>query len=467
MDTPKISVIIPTYKGANLLVEAIQSVLDQTYPHFELIVVDDASPDNTMQAVTQFNDPRLKYIRHKENQGVNKSRLTGIDASSGEIVTWLDQDDLFHPKKFEMHVAFLMEHPDVGISYNSRFELNHSSMTIRDLWRLSRPLKLCDFVLGFPISPSDMVFTRYWANRKDLWEDNYGISGGEIPFTCRLKFEGCQFGFVDQALNYRRHHTGRIFPNLSALCESELECQELVFDDPRCPPEVLAIKDIAFMNTYLVWSGYAFLQHETSLAQDYLRKAIELNQGILDGNPCGLVREWVRISVADNSLDHESLLRDIFTQLPAELAWLSGQQDWAVAQGYLEKGTRAVIWDRPEEGMEHFDHARRLNAHIGDLFLRELAHSLLNFEHEFGSEAVRVKLQQLAGLLKQFGGHRSVRQLKGYFLVNSAFRDYHAGNFQLVPKNVLAAITNTPGYIANRGVLSILLRASFGRKLVQ
>ena len=89
MSSPKVSVIIPTYGGADHLSEAIQSVLDQTYPHFELFVVNDGSPDNTDEVMAKFADPRLIYRVHAQNQGVDQARKTGLDVSTGDIVAFL------------------------------------------------------------------------------------------------------------------------------------------------------------------------------------------------------------------------------------------------------------------------------------------------------------------------------------------------------------------------------------------
>ena len=68
MTTPLVSVIIPAYRQAEYLGDALRSVLGQTYPNLEAIVVDDASPDNTAQVVAGFQDPRLRYIRHDRNR---------------------------------------------------------------------------------------------------------------------------------------------------------------------------------------------------------------------------------------------------------------------------------------------------------------------------------------------------------------------------------------------------------------
>jgi hypothetical protein len=467
MDTTKVSVIIPTYNGVEFLLQAISSVLDQTYQNFELIVVDDASPDNTADVLKQIYDPRLKYIRHEKNKGVNHSRLTGIYESTGDIVAWLDQDDLFHPKKLEMHVAFLAANPDVGMSYNSRFNIYNCPASIQDIWRQPSNLSLSDLVQGYPISPSEMVLKKAWITSKELWDGNYGISGGEIPFTCRLKFAGCRFGHIDKALNYRRFHSGRKFTNLSARCKSELECQKMAFTDPRCPPEILSIQDIAYSRTYQVFSSIALMQYETDMAQEYLRKAVQLNPSLTIGNPCQLVREWIEFCISDNSTDHETLLRDMFFQLPSELSSLTDQYSWSVAQGYLRKGSRLIIWGQLLDGKYYLDKAKSLGAQVDATYLNSVTDRLINYEHEFGSGSIREIIRTLELNLLKIGGRRAVKRLRGLYLINIAFRDYHSKNFNPVFKNILSAIINDPSYILNRGVMSILLRPISRKNLVQ
>src|SRR4051812_26242675 len=149
MNSPKVSVVIPAYKQAEYLGHTIQSVLAQTYPNFEVIVVNDASPDNTTEVVKQFDDPRLKYIIHEKNQMLPAARNTGMRAATGEIIALLDADDLFHPEKLETHVAYLAQHPEIGVTYNAHFDMDAQEKLL-NLWRPPTEVSLADFVLGFP-----------------------------------------------------------------------------------------------------------------------------------------------------------------------------------------------------------------------------------------------------------------------------------------------------------------------------
>ena len=105
-----ISVIIPTYNRAHCVGEAIQSVLDQTYKNFEIIVVDDGSTDNTQEVLATFGD-KIKVIR-QENRGVSAARNAGIREARGEWLAFLDSDDLWLPEKLAIQMKELSEYPD-------------------------------------------------------------------------------------------------------------------------------------------------------------------------------------------------------------------------------------------------------------------------------------------------------------------------------------------------------------------
>lgn len=118
MGDPLVSVVIPTYNRAGLLQRAIDSVLAQTYENLEIIVVDDASTDNTQDVVTSYDDPRVTYICHETNRHGSAARNTGIEAADGEYVAFLDDDDEWYPEKLERQVATLQDAAeDVGMVY--------------------------------------------------------------------------------------------------------------------------------------------------------------------------------------------------------------------------------------------------------------------------------------------------------------------------------------------------------------
>jgi len=112
-----VSIIIPTYNRANVLGRAVNSVLLQTHKAFELIIVDDGSPDNTEEVVKSFGDERLRYIRHKNNQGQNVALNTGLRSACGQYVAFLDSDDEWLPQFLERMVLTFNQEPSLGAVY--------------------------------------------------------------------------------------------------------------------------------------------------------------------------------------------------------------------------------------------------------------------------------------------------------------------------------------------------------------
>jgi glycosyltransferase involved in cell wall biosynthesis len=110
---PAVSVVIPTYNRADLIAQAVQSVLDQAGINPEIIVVDDGSTDDTPRVLGQFNG-KIRYLA-TENRGVAHARNTGMKASSGKYIAFLDSDDLYLPGKLALQVAFMEAHPEVGV----------------------------------------------------------------------------------------------------------------------------------------------------------------------------------------------------------------------------------------------------------------------------------------------------------------------------------------------------------------
>ncbi len=108
---PLVSVIITTYNRNNLLCRAIDSVLGQGYPRIEIIVVDDCSMVEAAHEIGSLYAGRVKFVRHKKNRGLAAARNTGIDVSSGELISFLDDDDEILPDKIEKQVAFFKENP--------------------------------------------------------------------------------------------------------------------------------------------------------------------------------------------------------------------------------------------------------------------------------------------------------------------------------------------------------------------
>ncbi|MBT5258172.1 MAG: glycosyltransferase [Nitrospina sp.] len=115
VDSPKVSVIVPTYNRADRLERALNSIVSQTYQDFELIVVDDGSTDKTSQLMKSF--PKAQYFYIKKNSGVSKARNVGLAFAKGELICFLDSDDLWKEKKIQIQSLWLENNKDSQICY--------------------------------------------------------------------------------------------------------------------------------------------------------------------------------------------------------------------------------------------------------------------------------------------------------------------------------------------------------------
>jgi exopolysaccharide production protein ExoZ len=113
----KLSVVIPNYNTAAFVIAAVDSALAQTMPWLEVIVVDDGSTDESLQALARINDPRVTIVTQK-NRGLAGARNTGIVFSRGQYIGFLDSDDLWHPRKAEKHLALMETHPEIGLTFS-------------------------------------------------------------------------------------------------------------------------------------------------------------------------------------------------------------------------------------------------------------------------------------------------------------------------------------------------------------
>lgn len=112
----QVSVIIPAYNAETTIQETVESVLNQTFSNFELIIINDASTDSTLEIITSIQDPRIKVFSHT-NGNAGASRNCGIDRASGSFIAFLDADDIWAPDKLEKQLQALQENPQAAVAY--------------------------------------------------------------------------------------------------------------------------------------------------------------------------------------------------------------------------------------------------------------------------------------------------------------------------------------------------------------
>jgi glycosyltransferase involved in cell wall biosynthesis len=204
-----VSTIIPVYNRPKLLHEAVESVLAQTYRPIEIIIVDDGSTDDTPKVAdelaAQFSDIQ---VIHQKNAGPGRAREMGRLSASGEFLQYLDSDDILLPKKFELQVAGLREHPECGVSYGkTRYYVIGE---IPENIPLKRTGEL--ILTMFPA----FLRSRWWSTSTPLIRRTVSDNAGpwsslrneeDWEYDCRIASQGIKLHYCDAFVSDTRDHS--------------------------------------------------------------------------------------------------------------------------------------------------------------------------------------------------------------------------------------------------------------------
>lgn len=127
-----VSVITPSHNTALFIEETIQSVLNQDFKDWELIIIDDSSSDDSLERIKKFEDSRIRLIEFKENKGAAVARNAGIEVARGRWIAFLDSDDVWLPHKLSTQLAFMQKH-EYAFSYSAYAKINEAGQKIREL----------------------------------------------------------------------------------------------------------------------------------------------------------------------------------------------------------------------------------------------------------------------------------------------------------------------------------------------
>jgi len=204
---PKVSVIVLTHNRPEMLRQAIGSILRQTFQDFEIVLVDDASRDNTPEVIKSFGDHRIKYIRHEVNKGEAGSRNTGVTNSSGDYIAFLDDDDEWLPEKLERQMRLLESSPSrVGAVYTGFLKVD--PLTKKPIGRVT-PTKRGNIFAemagqNWIGTPSTVVVRKECFERTGLFDEAI-VFGTDYDMWIRISKE-FHVEYIQEALiNYSVH----------------------------------------------------------------------------------------------------------------------------------------------------------------------------------------------------------------------------------------------------------------------
>lgn len=211
-----VSVVIPTYNRQDLIMEAIQSVLDQVYEDFELIVVDNASVDRTLERLKGIKDPRVK-IWVEERRGASFARNTGIRHAQGHFLAFLDSDDLWLPEKLAVQMDEIQSLPRGSIVFSQYSEFFNDRQTVR------RTLS------GGPLNLSVITMLIRTEDFRAIGSFDESLQVGEfLEWYSRATNSGMNISKLDTVLSLRRIHSGNSVANARQAKDYLEACRAII-----------------------------------------------------------------------------------------------------------------------------------------------------------------------------------------------------------------------------------------------
>ncbi|WP_277540354.1 glycosyltransferase family 2 protein [Polynucleobacter sphagniphilus] len=234
---PVVSVLMPAFNAARFIGESIKSVLAQTYPHFELLILDDGSTDQTHAIATAFTDSRIRILRHEQNQGLVVTRNALVNAATGKYIAFLDADDIAAPTRLAEQVA-LLEGGSTDVCGTDHFTLYQATGRRKKSKQVHRDADIrAMMVVACPLcNPSVMgkaaVFKSHpYQSSLDVAED--------YALWQTLSLAGYRFANLKQNLLTYRVHDGQISQEKLAQTQAaNIHSQERYLLGLEIPPHM-------------------------------------------------------------------------------------------------------------------------------------------------------------------------------------------------------------------------------------
>jgi glycosyltransferase involved in cell wall biosynthesis len=202
----ELSVIMCVYNGEAFLKEAVESVLAQTYASFEFIVINDGSTDHTADILASFGDSRMVVITNATNLGLIRSLNIGLGAATGTFIARMDADDICRPERFEKQLAFLKQHPEVGLCGTWLQIIGDDSRYTFPLTHEEIKVGLLDYT---PIAHPSVVFRRKVFKDAGLTYDP-GFPGAEDYELWTRAIFLTKFANIPETLLFYRRHSQQV-----------------------------------------------------------------------------------------------------------------------------------------------------------------------------------------------------------------------------------------------------------------
>ncbi len=298
MTLPLVSVVMAVHNSEKYLREAIESILNQSYTHLELIVIDDGSTDSSKNIIRSFTDPRVRFLENEFNSGIVFTRNKGVEAACGEYIATLDSDDIALPGRLEKQADFLNRNPDHALCGTFYRTIDQNGRFLKKICYPTNNQDIVTFLtLGNCFCNSTIMVRRALA--KELKYRDVFYIGEDYDMWCRISQRAKVANLPIFGASYRVHETSitvQKAPDMFALVK---RINQQILNDLQIE---FSEKELE-VHSNLLNRNIDFFQNESNFASledwiikfyDKLKKCNRYNNLLLYGL---LVQKWIVVLV--------------------------------------------------------------------------------------------------------------------------------------------------------------------------
>lgn len=319
---PRVCVVIPAYNGALFIGEALESLLNQSRPADQIIVVNDGSTDETAEILRGYAD-KIQII-NQPNTGVAAARNRGLAAAEGDLVAFLDQDDLLLPDKLQRQVDCLAQHPGAGMLHSGWRLVDAAGRKLSDVepWHDLPVLDSAGWIRRMPVLFSAMLFRRDWLLRVGGLSERFR-QVCDVELIQRLVLAGCESVWLPQITVLYRQHEANDSRNTLVQAAECWAVQDELFARADLPLELRQLEsESRYYNA--VWIAWR-LYHTQRLEE--MARYLELAFRYRPGTWTEAMLQWIELFKTYEASYGQSL----------DLAALLGSAEWQRLTGRLLK----------------------------------------------------------------------------------------------------------------------------------
>jgi len=313
----KISIIIPTYNYAQYICEAIESVLNQTYKDFEIIVVDDGSTDNTKEVIKPYLN-KIKYI-YQQNSGPSSARNRGIKEAKGEYIAFLDADDIWLAQKLELQIKFMEKEKEVGLIFSDMILFNEkgiiknsflkeklffNKLSIKPLSSTEKVIydNVFNALLQENFIPTNTVIVKKECfNKVGFFDETlFSVEDRDMWLRIGLFYD---IGFINFPLVLTRFHETNISANQELALKSRLKVMKKFLNYSNLPIKSKKIIKQTINKIYFDLGYLYFTYEKFPLSRIYFRKFLKENPFIF--------KPWIYILLSVLPIPHIRKLKNL------------------------------------------------------------------------------------------------------------------------------------------------------------